>query len=100
MRKKSSLMSLLTIPVRCPDTPATVVILSNAASQAQSFHETIIAYSLQALRKSLAKFQKDWGVIPDILQRICGSMPKDEIRHCLADAAESIRAIRQDTEDS
>ena len=57
------------------------------------------ADSLKSLGESFAKFQKNWGVGPNILQRICGSMPKDKIRNCLADAAKSIRAVRQDTED-
>ena len=93
-------MRFLAEPERRPKTPAQVIILGNAAPQATTLHETLPTDPLQAPGEPLPEFPKNRGLVPDILQTVCGCMPKDKLRHGLPDTTQGIGPICQNTKNT
>jgi hypothetical protein len=59
-----------TEPVGCPEVPALVIIVGDAASQAEVFHQTAPTNPLQAACEPIAQFVQNNGIVPDLFQTV------------------------------
>jgi len=92
-------MRLFAVPIGAPEVLDPIVILRNTASQAAALHETLTTDPSKTMGKTLAELLENRGVAPHILKAIHGSVPEDELRDRISDAAEGVGAISEDTED-
>lgn len=77
-----------------------VVVLRRATPQANPLHEASAADSLQTRRKVPADGLQDGMPLPDRCQRNPIGTAKNKVRSRLADAAQRVRAVMEDAENS
>lgn len=77
-----------------------VVVLRRATPQANPLHEASAADSLQTRRKVPAYGLQDGMPLPDRCQRNPIGTAKNKVRSRLADAAQRVRAVMEDAENS
>ena len=80
LREKSSLCSLLTVPVWGPETLGSIEILGDTAPQTNTLHQALTACSLQSARQTFPQLLENRIAVPNVFQPIVSSVAEYKVR--------------------
>jgi len=92
------MVGILAEPERREQAPGAIVRLCHAASEASCLHQAAGADPLESGRDSFTHSDEQRVTFPDVGERIRADLSENQILDDLADAAEGVAPVCQDTE--